>query len=84
VHISGSAAALPADEAGESASGLRALVLPDVAVADEPGPLPMHGVHREVVEQLLAEHNATVVHLEPDERCGKEWVGYRYYVRKRA
>jgi len=63
---------------------LRALVLPSAAATEDPGPLPMHGVHRDVVEQLIAEHGAAVVHLEPDERCGKEWVGYRYYVRKHA
>jgi hypothetical protein len=42
----------------------------------------MYGVHRGVVETLIRHNGSRVVHLETDERCGKEWVGYRYFVRK--
>ena len=43
---------------------------------------PMHGVHRDVVAALIAEGSATRVSVEADERCGPEWIGYRYFVRK--
>ena len=67
-----SPAAVPAD-----------LVLPDDAGnAPDPGPLPMHGVPRADVEAMIAANRGTLVHVETDERCGPEWVGYRYFVRK--
>ena len=47
-----------------------------------PGPLPMHGVPSGMVEGTIKAHGGTLVHRESDERCGKEWVGYRYFVRK--
>ena len=43
---------------------------------------PMHGVHRDVVAALIAEGSATLVSVKPDDRCGPEWIGYRYFVRK--
>jgi hypothetical protein len=42
----------------------------------------MYGIDRMAVEQLIRDNGGTVLHLEIDERCGKEWVGYRYFVRK--
>jgi hypothetical protein len=63
-------------------AGARVLPLSDEAAAEEPEPLPMYGIHRQVVEQLIRDSGGIVVHLELDERCGKEWVGYRYFVRK--
>lgn len=59
-----------------------ALALPDVSSTEEPGLFPMHGVHRDIVTSVVEEGGATLVHVEADERCGKEWVGYRYFVRK--
>ncbi len=68
-------------ESGETAEDL-ALSLPDDPSIVSPGPLPMHGVPSEVVERAIAAQGGTLVHRESDERCGKEWVGYRYFVEK--
>ena len=68
-------------ESGETAEDL-ALSLPDDPSIVSPGPLPMHGVPSEVVERAIAAHGGTLVHRESDERCGKEWIGYRYFVEK--
>jgi len=59
-----------------------ALALPDMASVDTPGPLPMHGIHRDEVLRAIEEERSTLVHEEIDERCGSEWVGYRYFVRR--
>jgi 2-polyprenyl-3-methyl-5-hydroxy-6-metoxy-1,4-benzoquinol methylase len=59
-----------------------ALSLPDISSVESPGPLPMHGIHRDVVTRVVEEHGGALVHLEIDERCGSEWIGYRYFVRK--
>lgn len=59
-----------------------ALSLPDISSVEPPGPLPMHGIHRDVVMRVVEEHGGALVHLEIDERCGSEWIGYRYFVRK--
>ena len=69
-------------DASQPAFVEEALALPDGASLEEPGALPMHGIHRRIVENLVREHGATLVHIESDERSGKEWVGYRYFVRK--
>jgi len=60
----------------------RTLCLSDEASLETPDPFPMHGIHRDVVQQLIHDNGGTLVHLETDERCGKEWIGYRYFVRK--
>jgi hypothetical protein len=52
------------------------------AVAADPGDFPMHGIHREAILELIRAHGAQLLHIEEDGRCGKEWVGYRYFVRK--
>jgi SAM-dependent methyltransferase len=54
--------------------------LPDDSVA--PGEFPMHGMAREAVERLVNAHGGVLRHVEVDERCGREWIGYRYYVQK--
>ena len=59
-----------------------ALSLSDDSSLDEVGALPMYGVPREAVEAFIREQHSSVVHLEIDERGGKEWAGYRYFVRK--
>ena len=59
-----------------------ALSLPDISSVESPGPLPMHGIHRDVVTRVVEEHGGALIHLEVDERCGSEWIGYRYFVRK--
>jgi SAM-dependent methyltransferase len=60
----------------------RTLCLSDEASLETPDPFPMHGIHRDVIQQLIHDNGGTLVHLETDERCGKEWIGYRYFVRK--
>ena len=71
-------------------SGRHALIgprLPDIyldlpAATEDPGEFPMHGIHREAILELISAHGAQLLHIEEDERCGKEWIGYRYFVRK--
>lgn len=58
------------------------LTLPALDEVEEPGPLPMHGVPRGVVEELIAGHGGVLVHVEQDDRGGREWMAYRYFVRK--
>ena len=58
------------------------LTLPDISSLEPPGPLPMHGIHHMIVEDLIRTCGGTLVHREIDERCGAEWVGYRYVVLK--
>lgn len=70
------------DEAFAPVVSDKELSLPDIATVEPPGPLPMHGVDRDVVLRTIKEGGGTLVHLEVDERCGPEWVGYRYFVTK--
>jgi len=70
------------DEAVDLAVGDATLSLPDMSSLEPPGPLPMHGVHRDVVRRVVEAQGGRLVHLEMDERCGREWIGYRYFVRK--
>jgi SAM-dependent methyltransferase len=69
-------------EPPDEALGSDALSLPDLSSVETPGPLPMHGIHRDVVVRLVEEAGGTLIHVDVDERCGNEWVGYRYVVRK--
>jgi SAM-dependent methyltransferase len=80
-------AASPAHEApgGAASAAPTAAELPGLArldSADPPGPLPMHGIPRDLVERVVREHGGSLLHVEADERCGREWVGYRYFVRR--
>lgn len=52
--------------------------------ADGPHPedFPMYGVPRGDVESVVGDGRGVIRHIEVDERCGREWVGYRYYVQK--
>ena len=70
------------DGAVDLAVGDATLSLPDMSSLEPPGPLPMHGVHRDVVRRVVEAQGGRLVHLEMDERCGREWIGYRYFVRK--
>jgi hypothetical protein len=74
-----------AQSVGENASAPSGL--PDIydglpSVAEDPGAFPMHGIHREAVLKLIDAHGAQLLRVEEDERCGKEWFGYRYFVRR--
>ena len=51
-------------------------------VETAPTDFPMHGIEREAVERLIYRHGGVLPHVEIDERCGREWVGYRYFIRK--
>jgi SAM-dependent methyltransferase len=82
VRVGGVSSVPPSAAVATPTVGARALSLLDEASVEDPEPLPMHGIHRQVVEQLIRDNEGTVVHLETDERCGREWVGYRYFVRK--
>jgi SAM-dependent methyltransferase len=46
------------------------------------GGIPMFSIGRDEVVELLSSQGAQVVHVEEDGNCGREWVGYRYFVRK--
>jgi SAM-dependent methyltransferase len=48
---------------------------------DDPGEFPMHGVALDAVAALIAEHGATLLHVENDRSCGEDWVSYRYFAR---
>ena len=61
---------------------VESLPLPAMTLAEDPGPLPMHGIHRPVVEYWVRSNGGAIVDVEEDERSGPEWVGYRYVVRK--
>lgn len=79
----GGASALHPSAVGETPTlGVGALSLSEETSGEPPEPLPMYGIDRTAVEQLIRDNGGTVLHLEIDERCGKEWVGYRYFVRK--
>jgi SAM-dependent methyltransferase len=54
----------------------------DPRVAD-PGDFPMHGVHTEVVSQLIAAGGGELLERTADRSCGQDWISYRYFVRKR-
>jgi SAM-dependent methyltransferase len=67
--------------------GIVGSTLPDIyadlpAAEEDPGDFPMHGIHRAAILELIRAHGAQLLHVEEDGRCGKEWVGYRYFVRK--
>ena len=48
--------------------------------ADDPGEFPMFGVPLDAVAGLVADHGATLLHIENDRSCGDDWVSYRYFV----
>jgi len=48
---------------------------------DDPGDFPMFGMAVHSVVGLIADHGATLLHVENDRSCGDDWVSYRYFVR---
>jgi SAM-dependent methyltransferase len=80
--VAGTSQLQPFTQDSSEAAGSVDLALPDAASLGSPGPLPMHGVPFDQVERSIAAHGGVLVHREQDERCGPEWVGYRYFVRK--
>lgn len=82
VRVGGASVVHPSTGAAMPMGGAEALSLADEASAEDPAPLPMHGIHRQTVEQFIRDNGGAVAHVETDERCGEEWIGYRYFVRK--
>ncbi len=82
VQVTGAASPEPLSVADEVTLSESGLALSDDPSLEDVGALPMYGVHRDEVETLIRQNGARVLHLETDERCGEEWVGYRYFVRK--
>jgi SAM-dependent methyltransferase len=82
ITVAGSSELEPFRQESGRASADIALSLSDDPSLVSPGPLPMHGIPSGIVEDTIAAHGGTLVQREADERCGKEWVGYRYIVRK--
>ena len=54
--------------------------LPDDS--EDPGAIPMYGLPSAEVMDFLDRRGAEVLYLEKDESCGREWIGFRYFVRK--
>ena len=50
----------------------------------EIGRFPMFGVPRADVEGIIESAGGRAFHVEPDDRGGAEWIGYRYFVVKAA
>ena len=83
VQVAGSAALQPLGAADGPTLNANVLPLSDASSFEQVGDLPMYGVHRDEVDALIRQNGSSLVHMEADERCGEEWVGYRYFVRKR-
>lgn len=49
---------------------------------EDPGGIPMYSIHRDEIVALISSHGAQLLRLEEDGKCGREWVGYRYFVRR--
>ena len=82
LRVAGHSANPPMDLQSRSMSTVEELSLSDYLSAPPTRDLPMFGVHCDTVAALVSEQGAHVVHREIDERCGQEWLGYRYFVRK--
>ncbi len=55
----------------------------EIEASSEAGDFPMHGIPKDELLDFLASEGASVVRIEEDEHGGPEWVGYRYFVRRR-
>jgi SAM-dependent methyltransferase len=53
-----------------------------VVDAPDPGEFPMHSIHCDAIADLIAARGARLLHKEVDDKCGGEWVSYRYFVTK--
>ena len=58
---------------------LKAFIRPEF---DDDVAFPMHGVPREEVEAWVRSHGGVLVLAESDDRGGREWEGFRYFVRR--
>ena len=50
---------------------------------EDPGEFPMHGIRRDEVIDFFQSRGDAVIRVEDDERGGREWSGFRYFVRKK-
>jgi len=58
-------------------------VLDSASATHDMGEFPMYGIPSGEVLALLQSAGADCFFMEPDERGGPEWTGYRYFVKKR-
>ena len=52
------------------------------AEAEDPGDFPMNGIPKEHVVDFFQSRGDAVIRIEDDDHGGKEWIGYRYFVRR--
>jgi SAM-dependent methyltransferase len=45
-------------------------------------PFPMNGIPREIIEDFFQSRECEIIRIEEDAHSGKEWMGYRYFIRK--
>lgn len=57
--------------------------IPSLPEPGEPRPFSMFGIKKKNVVRFIRKKNAVMLSIDEDLSCGREWVGYRYYVRKR-
>jgi SAM-dependent methyltransferase len=76
---------LPSSSPDEAAlEALDELYREDPGAAPEPGDFPMHGIPKDRVVDFLVSKGASIIRIEEDEHGGREWVGFRYFVRRRS
>lgn len=90
VTVPGSSASRSAGRTGAPAghSIQPGQTLPDIYAdlpsnVPEPGDFPMFGVPQEIVRDTIGASGSQLFLQEPDERCGREWIGFRYFIEKR-
>ena len=51
---------------------------------EDPGDFPMNGIPREQIVDFFESRGEAVIRIEEDEHSGREWTGYRYFIRKKS
>jgi SAM-dependent methyltransferase len=49
---------------------------------EEPGDFPMNGIPKDQVVDFFQSRGDAIIRIEDDEHGGKEWIGFRYFVRR--
>jgi SAM-dependent methyltransferase len=80
LHESGPLPSASFDPAGFEA--LDELYRKELDAAPELEDFPMHGISKDRVVDFLVSRGASIIRIEEDEHGGREWVGYRYFVRR--
>jgi SAM-dependent methyltransferase len=83
VRAAGAALAELVAPSGSAPAGEWPAAAPGDPSAADPGDFPMHGVHTDVVSQLIAAGGGELLERTADRSCGQDWISYRYFVRKR-